>query len=46
VVGITDGTFSEVVTGNLQEGSEVVVEEIMNKKARPSTPLPSTKGMR
>jgi HlyD family secretion protein len=46
LVGITDGTFSEVVTGNLQEGSEVVVEEIMNKKARPSTPLPSTKGIR
>ena len=45
-VGITDGTFSEVVTGNLQEGAEVVVEEMMNKKARPSTPSPSTKGMR
>jgi len=45
-VGITDGTFSEVVTGNLQEGAEVVVEEMMNKKARPSTPSPSTKGLR
>jgi HlyD family secretion protein len=45
-VGITDGTFSEVVTGNLQEGAEVVVEEMMNKKARPSTPAPSTKGLR
>lgn len=45
-VGITDGTFSEVVTGNLQEGAEIVVEEIMNKKARPSTPSPSTKGLR
>ena len=46
VLGITDGTFSEVVTGNLQEGAEVVVEEMMNKKARPSTPSPSTKGLR
>lgn len=45
-VGITDGTFSEVVTGNLQEGAEVVIEEMMNKKARPSTPSPSTKGLR
>jgi len=45
-VGITDGTFSEVVTGNLQEGAEIVVEELMNKKARPSTPSPSTKGLR
>lgn len=46
MVGITDGTFSEVVTGNLQEGAEVVVEEILNKKARPSTPAPSTRGLR
>jgi len=45
-VGITDGTFSEMVTGNLQEGTEVVVEEMINKKARPSTPSPSTKGLR
>ncbi|OGP76127.1 MAG: hypothetical protein A2V86_02205 [Deltaproteobacteria bacterium RBG_16_49_23] len=45
-VGITDGTFSEVVTGNLQEGAEIVVEELMNKKARPSAPSPSTKGLR
>jgi HlyD family secretion protein len=46
MVGITDGTFSEVVTGNLREGTEVVVEEILNKKARQTTPLPSTKGIR
>ncbi len=46
MVGITDGTFSEVVAGNLQEGAEVVVEEILAKKARPSTPAPSTKGLR
>ena len=46
VVGITDGTFSEVMSGDLQEGAEVIVEEISNKKTRPSTPLPSTKGLR
>jgi HlyD family secretion protein len=32
VLGITDGTFSEVVTGDLKEGMEVIVEEISNKK--------------
>ena len=33
VLGITDGTFSEVISGDLQEGGEVVVEETSNKKA-------------
>ncbi len=46
MLGITDGTFTEVVSGSLQEGTEVVVEEIVNKKVRPSTPAPSTKGLR
>ena len=46
VVGITDGTFSEVMSGDLRDGSEVIVEEILDKKARASTPVPSTKGMR
>jgi HlyD family secretion protein len=46
MVGITDGTFSELVRGDLQEGAEVVVEEIFTKRARPSTPIPSTKGFR
>lgn len=46
MVGITDGTFSEVVRGNLQEGAEVVVEEILDKKVKPSTPVPSTRGLR
>jgi HlyD family secretion protein len=46
MVGITDGTFSELVKGNLQEGAEVVVEEIVNRKARQSIPAPSTKGLR
>jgi len=32
VLGITDGTFSEVVAGDLREGMEVIVEETSNKK--------------
>jgi len=46
MVGITDGTFSEVMAGDLREGAEVIIEEISNKKARPSTPPPSTRGLR
>ncbi len=46
VVGVTDGTFSEVMSGDLRDGSEVIVEEMLNKKARQSTPTPSTKGLR
>ncbi len=46
MIGVTDGSFSEVVSGNLQEGNEVIVREIVNKKARPSTPVPSTRGLR
>jgi len=32
VVGVTDGTFSEVVSGDLREGMEVIVEEISSRK--------------
>jgi HlyD family secretion protein len=32
VLGITDGTFSEVMSGDLREGGEVIVEETSNKK--------------
>jgi HlyD family secretion protein len=46
MVGVTDGTFSELVKGNLQEGAEVVVEEIATKKARSSATVPFTKGLR
>jgi HlyD family secretion protein len=35
-LGITDGTFSEVMGGSLQEGGEVIVEEI-SKKAQSQT---------
>jgi HlyD family secretion protein len=32
VLGITDGTFSEVVSGDLKEGTELIVEETSKKK--------------
>jgi HlyD family secretion protein len=34
ILGITNGTFSEVVSGDLQEGAQVIVEETSNKKDR------------
>jgi HlyD family secretion protein len=40
VLGITDGTFSEVVTGDLQEGMEVIVEETSTRKSQSSSPSP------
>ena len=42
VLGITDGTFSEVTTGDLREGMEVIVEDISNKRgpAQSSGPSP------
>jgi HlyD family secretion protein len=48
VIGVTDGTFSEVMTGDLRDGSEVIVEEISNKKgtAKTATPMPLTRGLR
>ncbi|MBM4278668.1 MAG: efflux RND transporter periplasmic adaptor subunit [Deltaproteobacteria bacterium] len=48
VVGVTDGTFSEVMSGDFQDGSEVIVEEISSKKAtsKSATPAPFTKGLR
>ena len=36
-LGITDGTSSEVIGGNLQEGAEVIIEETSNKKAQSQT---------
>jgi HlyD family secretion protein len=32
VLGITDGTFSEVMAGDLREGADVIVEETSSKK--------------
>jgi HlyD family secretion protein len=36
-LGITDGTSSEVIGGNLQEGTEVIIEGSSNKKAQSQT---------
>jgi HlyD family secretion protein len=33
-LGITNGTYSEAVSGNLQEGAEVIIEEASGKKAQ------------
>ncbi len=39
VLGITDGTFSEVVSGDLKEGTEIIVEDTSKqKKAQGSAP--------
>lgn len=46
IIGITDGTFSEVVKGDLEEGTEVIVEETVAKKSKPGAPMPSIKGLR
>jgi HlyD family secretion protein len=48
VLGITNGTFSEVVSGDLQEGTEVIVEETSNKKggSQSGSPSPSLRGFR
>ena len=47
VLGVTDGTFSEVVPGDLREGTEVIVEETSNKKAQnqSGTSPPFMRGM-
>jgi len=47
-LGITDGTFSEMISGDLKEGTEVIVEEISKKKAqtRSGSPPPSMRGFR
>ena len=46
VLGITDGTFSEVVSGDLKEGTQVIVEETSKKKGQSQgTPSPFGRGM-
>ncbi len=46
VVGVTDGTFSEIIRGDLREGMEVIVEEVSTKKSigqsRTSSPFMRT----
>jgi HlyD family secretion protein len=48
VLGITNGTFSEVISGDLKEGTEVIVEGTSNKKGEsPSGSRgPSMRGFR
>jgi len=41
VLGITNGTYSEVVSGDLQEGTEVIVEETSGKKGQAQSSAPS-----
>jgi HlyD family secretion protein len=47
VVGISDGTFSEMVAGDLQEGTEIIIEETSNKKGqtRSATSPPIMRGL-
>ena len=40
VLGITDGTFSEVMSGDLKEGGEVIVEETSAKKTQSQAGAP------
>jgi len=44
ILGITDGTFSEVMAGDLREGMEVIVEEISNKKGSSQSSAPTFMG--
>jgi HlyD family secretion protein len=48
VLGITDGSFSEVMSGDLKEGGEVIVEETSAKKtsSQSSSPQPFVRGIR
>jgi HlyD family secretion protein len=48
VLGITNGTFSEVVSEDLKEGTEVIVEETSNKKggSQSGSRGPSMRGFR
>ncbi len=45
VLGITDGTFSEVISGDLKEGTEVIVEAQAKKTAQ-GAPSPFGRGVR
>ena len=45
VLGITNGTSSEVLSGDLQEGTEVIVEETSAKKSQGGASSPFGRGM-
>jgi HlyD family secretion protein len=44
-LGITDGAFSEVLTGSLQEGAEVIVEATSNRKDQRRATPPFGRGL-
>lgn len=44
LLGITNGSFSEVVSGDLKEGTEVIVEETSKKKGQNQSASPSPFG--
>jgi HlyD family secretion protein len=45
VLGITNGTFSEIISGDLKEGTQVIVGEMTKDKAQNrGTPSPLTGG--
>ena len=44
-LGITNGTYSEVASGDLQEGMEVIVEEAAGKKAQSGSSSPFGRGI-
>jgi hypothetical protein len=46
--GISDGSYTEVASGELKEGQEVIVEQVgtNNKSSSSQTPSPSMKGFR
>ncbi len=47
ILGITDGTFSEVMSGDLKEGGEIIVEETSGRKtsSQSGSPQPFMRGM-
>ena len=45
VLGVTDGTSSELVSGDLREGAEVIVEENLSKKAQNGPASPFGRGL-
>jgi len=45
VLGITDGTFSEVISADLREGTGVIVEETSSKKSQGGSASPFGRGM-
>lgn len=47
MIGITDGNFSEVLSGDLKEGMDVIIEEVSDKKKiqQSQSPPPFVRGL-